>query len=32
MKITILGTGHGTDIECYNTCFVPDDLEIIYIS
>lgn len=25
MKITILGTGHGTATECYNTCFVIDN-------
>lgn len=22
MKITMLGTGHATVTECYNTCFV----------
>ena len=21
MKLTVLGTGHGTAIKCYNTCF-----------
>ena len=21
MKITVLGTGHGTAVNCYNTCF-----------
>ena len=21
MKLTMLGTGHGTATECYNTCF-----------
>ena len=25
MKITILGTGHGTATECYNTCFTISD-------
>lgn len=25
MKITILGTGHGTAINCYNTCFTLDN-------
>ncbi|MCR5146888.1 MAG: MBL fold metallo-hydrolase [Clostridia bacterium] len=25
MKITLLGTGHGTAINCYNTCFTLDD-------
>ena len=25
MRITILGTGHGTAINCYNTCFTLDN-------
>jgi ribonuclease Z len=25
LKITVLGTGHGTAINCYNTCFTLDD-------
>lgn len=25
MKLNILGTGHGTTINCYNTCFTIDD-------
>ena len=25
MKITMLGTGHGTAINCYNTCFTLDN-------
>ena len=25
MKITMLGTGHGTAINCYNTCFTIDN-------
>lgn len=25
MKITVLGTGHGTAINCYNTCFTLSD-------
>ena len=25
MKITVLGTGHGTAINCYNTCFTLDN-------
>ena len=25
MKITMLGTGHGTATECYNTCFTLNE-------
>ena len=25
MKITILGTGHGTAINCYNTCYTLEN-------
>ena len=32
MKITILGTGHGTATECYNTCFtISDDKDYFLI-
>lgn len=30
MKITMLGTGHGTATECYNTCFALSENESEY--
>ena len=31
MKIIVLGTGHGTATECYNTCFTIKDEEEYFL-
>lgn len=31
MEITILGTGHGTATECYNTCFAIENEEEFFL-
>lgn len=31
LNLTMLGTGHGTAIKCYNTCFVLDDSEEYFL-
>lgn len=31
MKLTVLGTGHGTAIECYNTCFTISEKEEYFL-
>lgn len=31
MKLTVLGTGHGTATECYNTCFTISENEEYFL-
>lgn len=31
MKITVLGTGHGTAVNCYNTCFALENDENYFL-